>query len=213
MLAQPLRSHELMAPRATGKGTHTAQTGFSLLELVVVLGVMGVLLAIAVPRMSVLSGINDARNLSNALSLAKMRAASSFTRSRLYISIASRSQHVEVWSKTAVPPDWVAVNGVTLLSTNDVFGFGPATEAPLNTQAVIAQAPVCLDKDGNAIAGTACIVFNSRGIPIDDTGTPTNNNALYVTDGTKLGAVTLSAAGLVTVWDAPVAVTPAWLRK
>lgn len=202
-----------MAPRATAKGTRTGQTGFSVLELVVVLAVVGILLAVAVPRMTVFSGTDDARNLSNALSLAKMRAASSFTQSRLYIALASRSQHVEVWSKTAVPPNWVAVNGVTLLSSNDAFGFGPATAAPLNTQAVIAQAPVCLDKDGNAIAGTACIVFNSRGIPIDNTGTPTNNNALYVTDGSKLGAVTLSAAGLVTVWDAPVAVAPAWLRK
>jgi|KBSMisStandDraft_5_1062788.scaffolds.fasta_scaffold03202_9 prepilin-type N-terminal cleavage/methylation domain-containing protein len=197
----------------TTEDTPTTQAGFSVLELVVVLAVAGVLLAIALPRMSGYGSNNDSRVLSNALSLAKMRAASNFTQSRLYVSLAGRSQHVELWSKTAVPPDWVAVNGPTLLTNGEVFGFGPAASPPANTQALIGQAPVCLDKDLNPIAGTACILFNSRGIPVDDTGTPTNNDALYVTDGTRLGAVTLSAAGLVTVWDAPLGTTPAWARK
>lgn len=177
------------------------------------MGVMGVLLAVAVPRMGVFGGADDARNLSNALSLAKMRAAANFTQARLYVSLGGRSQHVETWSKTAVPPDWVAVNGPTLLSNGVGFTFGPVGTPPPNTQAAVAQAPLCLDKDGNAIAGTACIVFNSRGIPVDTTGTPTNNDALYVTDGAKVGAVTLSAAGLVTVWAAPLTTNPAWARK
>lgn len=178
-----------------------------------VLAVLGVLLAIAVPKMGVFGGSNDARNLSNALALAKMRSAASFTQARLYVSLAGRTQHVETWSKTAAPPNWVAVNGPTLLSSNDVFGFGLAANPPPNTQAAIAQAPACLDKDGNAIANTACILFNSRGIPIDATGAPTNNDALYVTNGTKLSAVTLSAAGLVTVWEAPALAAPVWVRK
>jgi prepilin-type N-terminal cleavage/methylation domain-containing protein len=189
------------------------EAGFSLLELVVVLGVAGVLLAVAVPRMGVFGGANDARNLSNALSLAKMRAASSFTQARLYISIGGRSQHVDMWSKTAVPPDWVAVNGPTLLANGVAFVIGPITAPPPNTQPAVAQAPPCLDKDLAVIAGTACILFNSRGIPVDNTGTPTNNDAIYITDGTKAGAVTLSAAGLVTVWSAPLTTTPAWVRK
>ena len=187
--------------------------GFSLLELVVILGVVGVLLAVTIPKMGSFGGADDARNLSNALSLAKMRAAANFTQARLYVSIGGRSQHVETWSRTAVPPDWVAVTGPTLLSNGVAFTFGAVGTPPPNTQPVVAQAPVCLDKDLNAIAGTACIVFNSRGIPVDNTGTPTNNDALYVTDGTKVGAVTLSAAGLVTVWGAPLLPTPAWARK
>jgi type II secretory pathway pseudopilin PulG len=187
--------------------------GFSIIELVMVLGVMGVLLAVAVPRMGVFGGADDARNLSNALSLTKMRAAANFTQARLYVSIGGRSQHVETWSKTAVPPNWVAVTGPTLLSNGVAFTSGSVATPPPNTQAAVAQAPVCLDKDGVAIAGTACIVFNSRGIPVDGTGTPTNNDALYVTDGTRVGAVTLSAAGLVTVWSAPLAANPAWARK
>ena len=187
--------------------------GFSLLELVVILGVVGVLLAVTIPKMGSFGGADDARNLSNALSLAKMRAAANFTQARLYVSVGGRSHHVQTWSRTAVPPDWVAVTGPTLLSNGVAFTFGAVGTPPPNTQPVVAQAPVCLDKDLNAIAGTACIVFNSRGIPVDNTGTPTNNDALYVTDGTKVGAVTLSAAGLVTVWGAPLLPTPAWARK
>jgi prepilin-type N-terminal cleavage/methylation domain-containing protein len=193
--------------------TRNSQRGFSLLELVIVVGVVGVLLAVAVPRMGVFGGTDDARNLSNALSLAKMRAAANFTQARLYVSVGGRNQHVETWSKTAVPPDWVAVTGPTLLSNGVAFTFGPVGTPPPNTQPAVAQAPLCVDKDGNAIAGTACIVFNSRGIPVDGTGAPTNNDALYVTDGTRVGAVTLSAAGLVTVWSAPLAANPAWARK
>jgi prepilin-type N-terminal cleavage/methylation domain-containing protein len=197
------------SPGVTGNSAR----GFSVLELVVVLGVVGVLLAVAVPKMGVFGGPDDARNLSNALSLAKMRAAANFTQARLYVSLGGRSQHVETWSKTAVPPNWVTVTGPTLLSNGVAFAFGPVGTPPPNTQPAVAQSPLCLDKDGAAIAGTACIVFNSRGIPVDNTGTPTNNDALYVTDGIKIGAVTLSAAGLVTVWNAPLAPNPAWARK
>jgi L-lactate permease len=99
------------------------------------------------------------------------------------------------------------------MSTAFAFTFGSVGTPPPNTQPTVAQAPVCLDKDLNAIADTACVVFNSRGIPVDNTGTPTNNDALYITDGTKVGAVTLSAAGLVTVWGAPLIPDPAWARK
>jgi len=187
--------------------------GFSFLELVVVLAVIGVLLAVAVPRMGVFGRSDDARNLSNALSLAKMRAAANFTQARLYVSIGGRFQRVESWSKTAVPPNWVAVTGPGLLSNGVAFTSGPVATPPPNTQPAVAQAPPCLDKDGNVIAGTACIIFNSRGIPVDTTGTPTNNDALYVTDGTRIGAVTLSAAGLVTVWDGTFAANPVWARK
>jgi prepilin-type N-terminal cleavage/methylation domain-containing protein len=190
-----------------------SERGFSFLELVFVLGVIGVLLAVAVPSMGRFGHSDDSRNLSNALSLAKMRAAASFTQARLYVSITGRTQHVESWSKTAAPPNWVAVTGPTLLSNGVAFTAGPVATPPPNTQPAVAQAPACLDKDGNVIAGTACIVFNSRGIPVDNTGTPTNNDALYVTDGTRVGAVTLSAAGLVTIWDGIMAANPVWARK
>jgi prepilin-type N-terminal cleavage/methylation domain-containing protein len=193
--------------------TSTSAKGFSLLELVIVLGVMGVLVAVAVPRMGTVHSADDTRAISNALSLAKLRAASNFSQSRLYVDLTARAHHVEWWQKTPAPGAWVALNGPTLLTTGDAFAFAPVNAAPPNTQAAIAQGPACLDAALAAIASTACVVFNSRGIPVDATGAPTNNDAVYVTDGTVVGAVTISSAGLISVWSTRSSATPTWAHK
>ena len=75
--------------------------GFSLIELLMVVAIMGALAAIAVPmsgntiRFLKLSG--DARELSNATAVAKMRAAAKFTQSRLYVDITGRAHHGARW--------------------------------------------------------------------------------------------------------------------
>ena len=192
--------------------TSTSAKGFSLLELVMVLGVAGVLLAVAVPRMGTFRGSDDPHNLSNALSLAKLRAASNFSKARLFVDINGRAHHVEWYQRTA-PIGWVALNGPTLLTNGNAFAFGPVNAPPPNTQPAILQAPSCLDNAGVVIAGTACIVFNSRGIPVDGTDAPTNVDAVYVTDGTLVGSVTVTATGLISVWSTASTATPAWAHK
>jgi prepilin-type N-terminal cleavage/methylation domain-containing protein len=189
-----------------------ATRGFTFLELMMVLGVMAVLLAIAVPRMATFRGTNDVHDLSNNLSLAKLKAASTFTQARLYIDLAGRTHHVDWWQKGATP-GWVALNGPTLLTNGEAFTFGPVGTPPANSQPAIAQAPACLDNTSKAIGATACVVFNSRGIPVDVTGTPTNADAVYVSDGTVVGAVTVSTTGLITVWTTPSTSTPTWAHK
>ncbi len=82
--------------------------------------------------------------------------------------------------------------GTTALSTGVTFGFGGVTLAPPNTQATIGQASQCMEDDGiTAIANTACIMFNSRGVPIDSSFAPTGD-ALYVTDGMVVYGVTVA---------------------
>jgi hypothetical protein len=83
------------------------------------------------------------------------------------------------------------------------FGFGVVATAPTNTQPVIGQAPACLDNASAPIGNTACIVFNSRGIPIDNTPSPTTADALYITDGNLVLGVTVTATGLIGVWNTP----------
>jgi hypothetical protein len=67
--------------------------------------------------------------------------------------------------------------------------------------ASLSQAPLCLQDDLVATySNTACVMFNSRGIPVDPTGTPTPDDALYVTDGNSVTGVTVVATGLTRVW-------------
>jgi prepilin-type N-terminal cleavage/methylation domain-containing protein len=192
--------------------TISSAKGFSFLELVVVVGVIGVLLAIAVPRMGNFRGSDDTHTLSNALSLAKLRAASNFSQSRVYVDIAARRHHIDSWRKTGVP-GWAAVTGPTLLASGDAFVFAPVSAPPPDSQPAIGQAPPCRDDAGVVIAGTACVVFNSRGIPVDATNAPTNADAFYVSDGSIVGAVTVSATGLISVWSTKSQATPIWAHK
>jgi len=196
-------------------------TGMSLLELIVVVGIIAVISAIAVPMTKnslgdfTLSG--DARSLTNAVSLAKLRAASDFSQARVFVDLAGKSYHVETWNKTGAA--WVTEGGTTTLASTDSFSFGVVGTAPPNSQAVIGQASACVTNLGAAIGGTACVLFNSRGIPVDPAGAPpavgapTGNYALYLTDGTAVYGVTLWATGLIKLWRTNPTATPSWVLQ
>ena len=188
--------------------------GFSLIELLMVVAIMGALAAITVPmsgnaiRFLKISG--DARELSNATAVAKMRAAAKFTQSRLYVDITGRQFYVQTFDKST--STWVSEGGATSLSSTVSFGYGPITTAPPNTQTSIGQAPQCMDTASPpaAVANTACIIFNSRGIPIDSTGSPTGLDAVYVTDGSAVYGITVAATGFIRTWQSHYTSTPSW---
>jgi len=62
------------------------------------------------------------------------------------------------------------------------------------------------------ISNTSCIVFNSRGIPIDSTGAPTANDAFYITDGSTVYAGTMSATGLFQLWRTDIGAAN-WVKR
>ena len=203
--------------------TYGSGSGFSILELLMVVGVTTVVAAIAVPMMKNTIGdfklSGDARGLTNAVSLAKLRAASDFSQARLYVDLNAGTFRVETWSKTAVPPDWVTEGGITALSSNDTFSFGVVGSAPLDTQPVIGQSSPCIDRLGVAIATSSCVLFNSRGIPVASggvppaVGAPTGNDALYITDGSAVYGITLSATGLIKLWRTNPRAAPSWVLQ
>jgi prepilin-type N-terminal cleavage/methylation domain-containing protein len=191
------------------------ERGFSLLEILLVLAIMAVLAAMAVPmsgnavRYIRISG--DARDLSNALAVTKMRAASKFTKARLLVDLSSNSYYVQTYDKTA--NTWTAETGTTTLSSYVTFGYGSVGTPPSNTQTAIAQASACYDTASPpaVIANTKCVMFNSRGLPVvDSTGSPTGDYALYINDGTFVYGVTVAATGFIRTWRTNYTSTPSW---
>jgi Tfp pilus assembly protein FimT len=186
-----------------------------------VVAIVGVLAAITVPmsgnavRFLKVSG--DARSLSNATAVAKMRAAAKFTQARLYVDIDSRTYYIQTYEKVVTAtcttaPCWENEGGATSLSSTVSFGYGPVTGPPANTQTAIGQAPLCMNTASPpvAVANTACIVFNSRGLPVDATGSPFGDDAIYITDSTAVYGVTVAATGFVRLWRTNYTSTPTW---
>ena len=187
-----------------------------MLETLFVVALIGIISAIAVPQFTNQIGYfrisGDARSISNALAVTKIRAASNFSRTRLYANRTQRWFRIEK-GDTSVPTHWTAEGGQTYLSTNTNFGFGAVATPPPNTQAAITQSTACLDDTGTAVANTSCVLFNSRGVPIDNNGTSIGTNAVYLTNGQAVYGVTLSATGMVRTWQTGVAATPNWVLQ
>lgn len=194
--------------------------GFSLIELLMVLAIMGVLAAVTVPmsgntiRFLKISG--DARELSNATAVAKMRAAAKFTQARVYVDVTGRQFYVQ--TKDKATSTWTSEGGAVSLSSTVSFGYGPIPAPPPDTQTTIGQAPQCTTMAGSPpvetpVANTACIIFNSRGLPIDTTGSPTGLDAIYVTDGTAVYGITVAATGFIRTWQANSTSTATWSLK
>jgi prepilin-type N-terminal cleavage/methylation domain-containing protein len=186
--------------------------GFSLMEMMFVVALTGVVAAIAIPMMGNSLGFfrlsGDARSTANAVALAKMRAASVFGRVRVYVDISGRSFRLETWNTAT--NTWVADTGDTYLSQGVTYSFGSVGSAPPNTQGTIGlPANLCKDNAGVDIANTLCVIFNSRGIPIDAAGNPVVD-AVYLTDNTAVYGVTISATGMVRTWRTAPTATPAW---
>ena len=184
-------------------------------EIIVVVGIIGIISAIAIPMFgNAITGFRvsgDARSVSNAAAVAKMRAASDFSRVRLYVDLDAKTHKIQSWSKVSAVCCWVTEGGTTALSTGVSFGFNPVTAAPPNTQTSIGQASQCTADDGTPIANTACIMFNSRGVPVNSTFAPTGSYALYITDGAVVYGVTVAATGMLRLWRTLPIATPEWV--
>lgn len=181
----------------------SASAGFSAIELLVVLAVAGTLAAMTVPvSMSMvddyrLSG--DAHDVSNSIAMAKMSASAQFTRARVRVNLAAGTFQVEQWRKTGAPA-WVPDGDISPLATGDTFSAGTIAAPPPNSQVAVAQAPACRDAANAVIANTACVIFNSRGISVDEAGAISAVRLIYVSGPTGVFAVVVSGTSQLQVW-------------
>jgi prepilin-type N-terminal cleavage/methylation domain-containing protein len=200
------------------------QRGFTAVEVVMVMAISLAVAAMAIPgytaMMRYLRIAGDVRDLNAVVAEAKMRAAQDFTHARVHANLATNTYALEVWDKTAgcwktegdsVNRCTVAASPAQNLSPRVSFGFGTAAPGGLNPQTAIAQAPACSNGVGGGSASstisgsTACIEFNSRGLPVagnglPNSGSPTTNDALYITDENTVYGVTVIISGLIQIW-------------
>jgi prepilin-type N-terminal cleavage/methylation domain-containing protein len=189
------------------------ERGFSLVELMIVVIIVLVLSSIAIPNVvSVTRGarnLSDARSLSAALNLARMRAAADFTHARVYMDLSGNTFHVETWNKAGAC--WQTdgdsnsctqtTSPVTALDTGDTFGYGTITAGPTVATSVIAQAPGCTPgvagaAAGTAVSNTACIEYNSRSFPVNSANGIVASDAAYITNSQKFySAVAVAISG------------------
>jgi prepilin-type N-terminal cleavage/methylation domain-containing protein len=210
--------------KCNANGKMRRQRGFSIIELLIVMVIALVLAALAIPgyqsmtRYLRLSG--DMRNINGAVAQAKMRAAADFTRARAYADLNANTYHLEIWNKTANcwqtdgdvnnPCTVAGTSPAQNLSVGVTYGTGGVGAGSPNPQTAIAQAARCDDGAGGLINNTACIVFNSRGIPINGlTGAPLTGaqDAFYITDTRNVWGVTVRATGAIQVWATNVSQT------
>jgi prepilin-type N-terminal cleavage/methylation domain-containing protein len=202
------------------------QAGFSLLEMMVVVTIGIIITVIAIPgfisTQRYLRVTGDLRALNGITAQAKMRAAAEFTHARAYADLAAGTYHLELWNKAGNggtgcwQTDGDTANACTAgsspvlnLSTGDVFGFGTLGTGPTPGQPAPTQAAACrqgapgVPGGGGTIGNTACIEFNSRGIPVDNTGAPVATGALYIYNNVVVDGVTVSATGSIQTWSSP----------
>jgi prepilin-type N-terminal cleavage/methylation domain-containing protein len=201
------------------------ERGFTLVEMMLVVIVSIILVAFTAPSYltirNSLRASGDLRSIADFTGQAKLRAASDFTHARVYANLSGNTFELQNWYKagnsgsgcwvedsdptnTCITYSGSAPSGAVVnLSGGDTFGYGALTAGPTAGQTTIGQAGQCLDNSGTAISNTACIVFNSRGIPINgSTLAPVATDALYLTNGTVVDGITISATGSLQTWSA-----------
>jgi prepilin-type N-terminal cleavage/methylation domain-containing protein len=167
--------------------------GFTIIEVLIVLALLIVVVALALPLLNRSSSFARARadsyDIAGKLTQAKFRAATDLTVFRVRFDLANNNYVLERREAGTFVQDG------PVLPLRNVISY--ATPEDLSD---FASVPADGEQATPAVQSVT-ITFNSRGIPIDSSGKPLPDNAVYlVNDRNDFFAITVSLAGLVEVW-------------
>src|SRR5436309_1339815 len=168
------------------KGEH----GFSLAEIMVAVVLLLLFAALTVPSLS--AALNawqlnaDARKIAATLMSAKFRTTSQATRYRVHFDVANNSWSAQRFNRTTGNYEDIADEPAMSLSDG-------LSNSGIHLMADSASGPA-----GFPTASSEFIIFNSRGIPVTDTGVP--NNVIYLSNRSTSYAVTVSEVGRIQLW-------------
>src|SRR5258705_11314642 len=128
---KPRQLGTTLAPE-DGMTKKPGQQGFSMVEVLTVVAVMGIVAIMAFPSITrgteAIRLTTAGRSVSQSVAVAKMRAASSFTRARVFANRDSNTYAIQVWDRTN--NKWVTEGGTSALGYGGADGFGGGSNRP-----------------------------------------------------------------------------------
>jgi prepilin-type N-terminal cleavage/methylation domain-containing protein len=166
-------------------------SAFSMLELLIVIAIIGIIAAFALPSATTfVKGYRlhaDASAIASQLNVTRFRATSQYTPYRVNVTASSGLYSMDRMSTTYASPASEIILGLSQ-------GITFLTACPVSVKPGTIPSTVT--------AGSSAIYFNTRGLPVDTSGTPTNINVVYLKNDNDLyDAVTVSLGGRITVWN------------